>query len=253
MKGSASLRLLGLILAAGVFVLIGQDLSWLHTSYIDVKAALLVFVMPWLVLMIFRKDRISFRLLFSRMKETREVSNDQLVTEMLGLTDQIARGGIRGDLIKLADSHGDSYMRYAAGLFNSKFETEELSSLLSQRMQREDEAWQGLNLVFGFLAKMAPYFGMLATVIGMIHLLENMQDFNNISSSMALALQGTLYGLVSFTMVFSPIQKWVSGFREATFKRNSMVAQWFLLLSAQRDPALIRANLEVESVSLRKE
>ena len=66
-------------------------------------------------------------------------------------------------------------------------------------------------------------------------------------------IQGTLYGLVSFTMVFSPIQKWVSGFREATFKRNSMVAQWFLLLSAQRDPALIRANLEVESVSLRKE
>jgi hypothetical protein len=69
-------------------LLIGQDLFWLHTSFIDVKAALLVFVMPWLVLMIFRKDRISFRLLFSRMKETREVSNEQLVTEMLGLTDQ---------------------------------------------------------------------------------------------------------------------------------------------------------------------
>ena len=42
-----------------------------------------------------------------------------------------------------------------------------------------------MDLIFGFLAKMAPYFGMLATVIGMISLLKNMQDFSKISSSMA--------------------------------------------------------------------
>lgn len=252
MRGSASLRLIGVLCVLGVFYIVSQDLSWLKLGFIDVKAALLVFVMPWLVLMVFRKDRISIRLLASRFQEGRKVSNQELVSEMLALTEQLNKGGVRADMVKISEGHADSFMRYCAGLFNSKFETDELATLMQQRIQREDEAWQGLNLVFGFLAKMAPYFGMLATVIGMIHLLEDMQDFSNISSSMALALQGTLYGLISFTIVFSPIQKWVSGFREWSFKRNSLVAQWFVLLSAQRDPALIRANLEVESDTLKR-
>lgn len=252
MKGSTTLRFLGVLGVIGVFVLVSRDLTWIKLGWIDIKAALLVFVMPWLILMVFRKDRISFRLLFARVQEGRKVTNDQLVSEMIALTDQIGKGGIRADLAKISDSHSDSFMRYCAGLFNSKFEADELAGLMQQRIQREDEAWQGLNLIFGFLAKMAPYFGMLATVIGMIHLLQDMQDFSNISSSMALALQGTLYGLISFTIVFSPIQKWVSGFREWLFRRNSLVAHWFVLLAAQRDPALIRANLEVESDSVRQ-
>lgn len=247
MNGSVSVRLLGLAGIATILYLVSQDMAWMHLSWIDLKAALLVFVTPWFVLMAFRKERVSLRTVFSRIQESRDVQNDDLVAQMASLTAQIQQGGIRSDLAKMSDDHKDSFVRYCASVYSSKFESHELATLMQQKIEKEDEAWQGLNLVFGFLAKMAPYFGMLATVIGMIHLLRNMQDMAKISSGMALALQGTLYGLVSFTLVFSPLQKWVSGFRESLYRRNSLVAHWFLMVSEGRDPALIRANLEIES------
>jgi flagellar motor component MotA len=245
--GSISLRILGIAGIIGVFYLVSQEFDWMKIGFIDVKAALLVFLTPWLVLLTFRKDSISVRLLMSRVREGQKFDNRALVSEMTSLTDQISRGGIRSDLAKISEEHPDSFVRYCAGAYNSKFETKELATLMQQKMEREDESWQALNLVFGFLAKMAPYFGMLATVIGMISLLHNMQDYSKISASMALALQGTLYGLISFTLVFAPIQKWVNGFREWLYRRNMMVAHWFVMLSEERDPSVIRANLENES------
>jgi flagellar motor component MotA len=246
-KGSISIRILGLIGIVGIFYLVTRELNVPQLGWIDLKAAVLVFVTPWFVLMAFRKDRISVSFLVKRVRESRTLDNQTLVNQMTALTEQVQRGGIRADLAKISEEHPDSFMRYCASLYNSKFQTKDLAALLQNKIEREDEAWQGLNLIFGFLAKMAPYFGMLATVIGMISLLKNMQDFSKISSSMALALQGTLYGLVSFTIVFAPIQKWVGGFREWLYRRNMLVAHWFLMLSEEREPVLIRANLEIES------
>lgn len=249
MKGSISTRILGILGIVGILALVSQDYAWAHTKLFDVKAALLVFVTPWFVLLAFRKDQISLGNLLGRVRESRRLRNDVLLAELVSLTNQLDKGGVRSDIVKMSETNGDSFVRYCAGLYSSKFAPQELATLMQQKLDKEDETWQGLNLVFGFLAKMAPYFGMLATVIGMISLLKNMQDFSKISSGMALALQGTLYGLVSFTLMYSPLQKWCNGFREWLYRRNSMVAHWFLMVSEQREPALIRAQLEIESES----
>lgn len=247
MSKLVNLRLVGVLGVAAMLFLVSREHAWLHSGWVDIKAALLVFVTPWFVLLFARKDRLSIKSLLGRAREVRTFSNDALVNEMKTLTEKLKQGGINSDLIKLAGNCPDSYLRYCAELYSSKFDSQELSTLLQQKLEREDEYWQGLNLIFGFLAKMAPYFGMLATVIGMIQLLQNMQDFSRISSGMALALQGTLYGLVSFVLIYSPLQKWSTGFREWLYRRNSMVAHWFIMVSQQRDPSLIAANLEIES------
>src|SRR6185437_8285523 len=87
--------------------------------------------------------------------------------------------------LKMAENHPDALVKYAGDLYSAKFTAEEMEDLLVRRIQAEDNQWQNLCSAFGFLAKMAPYFGMLAPVIGMVKLLENLTDFTKISGSMA--------------------------------------------------------------------
>jgi len=51
----------------------------------------------------------------------------------------------------------------------------------------------------------APMFGMAGTVIGVIQVLKNVSDIDNIVSGMALALLTTLYGLFFSSVLFSPL------------------------------------------------
>ena len=62
----------------------------------------------------------------------------------------------------------------------------------------------GQNL-FKTMADMAPAFGMIGTLIGLVQMLSTMDDPKSIGPSMAVALLTTLYGAVLANLIFIPI------------------------------------------------
>ncbi|HHI97689.1 MAG TPA: flagellar motor protein PomA, partial [Thermodesulfatator atlanticus] len=62
----------------------------------------------------------------------------------------------------------------------------------------------GQNL-FKTMADLAPAFGMIGTLIGLVQMLSTMDDPKSIGPSMAVALLTTLYGAVMANLVFTPI------------------------------------------------
>ncbi len=55
------------------------------------------------------------------------------------------------------------------------------------------------------IAEMAPAFGLVGTLIGLVQMLANMSDPNTIGPAMALALMATLYGAVLANLVATPL------------------------------------------------
>ena len=55
-------------------------------------------------------------------------------------------------------------------------------------------------------SKLAPAFGMIGTIIGLIIMLKNLEDTSTIGPSMAVALVTTFYGSILANVVFSPLQ-----------------------------------------------
>ena len=55
------------------------------------------------------------------------------------------------------------------------------------------------------MGSFAPMFGMAGTVIGVVQVLKNVTDIDNIVSGMALALLTTLYGLFLASIFFIPL------------------------------------------------
>ena len=216
------------------------------TGFLDLRAVSLVFLAPIALVFVFGKGRIAGENLVTRLRSllrSARLGPEALRAELEAETEAVTGVYGSGRLVRLSETHPEPFVRYATGLLASRYTGAELAPLLVRKIEAEDRQWQGLRDLAGFLAKMAPYFGMLATVIGMIRLLENLNDFSKISGSMALAMQGTLYGLVSFTLIYAPMQRFLQGAREQVFLRNELVARWVTLLAARTEPALIREEL----------
>lgn len=221
-----------------------SDSEEIFRGYLDIKAALLVFLTPIFVSLVFQREKLYWREALRRIMEIRNQESPRLSRELQEAI-QTSNGNYSlSSIAQLSEGHTDSFLKYAGLLFASRFSPEEIGGILTQRIEAEDTHWQSISNFFGFLAKMAPYFGMLATVVGMVKLLQNMNDYTKISGGMALAMQGTLYGLISFTMVYSPLQRFFNGYRDLVYKRNEMITRWIVLLSQKADPHFIREGLK---------
>lgn len=245
------LRLTGLTIVVGLFTFAYLYEDRGMSQLIDLPAALLVIFVPPLLLLIFNSSLPPVRALWQRVRQLRLVSNEGLHEE-LEKQSQIARSstGI-SRLLAWSSNHPDQMVRYGARIMTSKYQTEELTHLLMQKMSFEDRQWQRAVEDIGFLAKTAPYFGMLATVIGMLHMLRTIEDFSRITASVGLALFGTLYGLILFALVYSPLEKALSTLRQDVRRRNEMCARWFVHIAERRDADFISDDLAAQVRSKR--
>ena len=80
------------------------------------------------------------------------------------------------------------------------------------------------------MGSFAPMFGMAGTVIGVIQVLKNVTDIDNIVSGMALALLTTLYGLFFASILFMPLANKLKDLSEEEILSKQVIykeLKWF--------------------------
>ncbi len=79
--------------------------------------------------------------------------------------------------------------------------------------------------VFRFMASTAPSMGMIGTLIGLVNMLQTLDDPASIGPAMAVALLTTFYGAVLAFLVFGPIaEKLEARTKEELLRRNLVIA-----------------------------
>ena len=79
--------------------------------------------------------------------------------------------------------------------------------------------------VFRFMASTAPAMGMIGTLIGLVNMLQTLDDPASIGPAMAVALLTTFYGAVLAFLVFGPIaEKLEARTKEELLRRNLVIA-----------------------------
>lgn len=109
-------------------------------------------------------------------------------------------------------------------------------------------------------AEMAPAFGMLATLMGLVNMLRNMSDPSGIGTGMALALIATFYGSFVANVICIPLaSKLGERGKEETMVRM-MIIEGVLAIQAGDKPQLVEEKLksflsprEREQISVGKE
>ncbi len=98
--------------------------------------------------------------------------------------------------------------------------------------------------LFGTMAKIAPAFGMIGTLIGLINMLITLQDNpGQVGIGLAIALTTTFYGLLLANLVFSPVSEKIRERADDNLLIETMQLECVAMLYENRNYIYVRDKL----------
>ena len=138
-------------------------------------------------------------------------ANEALEAERLQLT-ALWREGKRAQAVELAERSAFPAIGRMLELVLSRAPQEATNAAFTELRHDELRRWQPAIGNWELLAKLAPSFGMVGTITGMIQLFRSMgEDGTNLGAALSLALLATLYGVAFGAGVAGPIGHFLRG------------------------------------------
>ena len=235
-----------LILGIGILAfLIISEMAIEGTSIlINLKSALLVLAGTLLSALIayplktFKDLRKSLKAIFSR----EETDSEPLIKELEALAVIWRRYGIY-ELENAAQSIDNVFLRKGVELVVDGYNRFDIRNVLEKDYELYFSRKDSQINILKTLAKLAPVFGFVGTIIGLINVLNNMQDPAQIGEGMALALLTTLYGILMANFIFLPLSKKLSEHIKAEATALNIVLEGILDIADQKTSSYISRRL----------
>lgn len=120
--------------------------------------------------------------------------------------------------------------------------------LIEQIMQAELEAVEDRHsdgkALFDNMAKYGPAFGMIGTLIGLVIMLQNMQDPSKIGPAMAVALLTTFYGSIIANLIALPIGDKLALRSKHELMLKSIVIRGVMAIQSGDNPRIVEQKLK---------
>lgn len=97
--------------------------------------------------------------------------------------------------------------------------------------------------IFKTMGQYAPAFGMIGTLIGLIFMLQNLNDPAQIASAMALALVTTFYGAILANILFLPIAGKLRERSTAEVLKKEMILAGIMSIQSGDMPAIVEQRM----------
>ncbi|TKB55469.1 flagellar motor protein PomA [Ferrimonas aestuarii] len=127
---------------------------------------------------------------------------EALIEQSVEMADSARKGGF----LALEEAEiNNSFMRKAVDLLVDGHDASVVRQALAKDIGLTIERHQFGASIFRALADVAPAMGMIGTLIGLVAMLNNMDDPKAIGPAMAVALLTTLYGAIVANLIAAPI------------------------------------------------
>jgi len=211
----------------GILIVCGGTLAAASISFplIEVMALLKVFIM---------------RVLGRHKSRYQEV-----ITQILELNKK-ATMGITA-LNEYVPNLKHEFLREAVQLVASGVLTEqEVRATLEQRLKTAEGRLMHEANMFRVIGRFPPAFGLLATTLGMIGLLQKIGQPDSqklIGPAMSIGLIGTLYGIALANLIFIPIAENLTERTHEEMALRKMIIEGIVLMKSQVNPITLRERL----------
>ncbi|MEM0950577.1 MAG: flagellar motor protein [Cyanobacteria bacterium P01_H01_bin.74] len=122
------------------------------------------------------------------------------------------------------------------GLLRDLLETE--LSLYEDEIGHASKVWEGCG---GF----APTVGIIGAVLGLIHVMQNLNDPSKLGGGIAVAFVATIYGVAGANLLFIPMGGKLKGNSRITILARTMMIEGILSIQAGESPNFITEKLKV--------
>jgi chemotaxis protein MotA len=98
--------------------------------------------------------------------------------------------------------------------------------------------------VFKGMGTMAPAFGMIGTLIGLVQMLQNLDDPSSIGPAMAVALLTTFYGAVLANVIFLPLARKLEVRSDEDALFMEIMAEGVISIQRGEHPSIVKEKLQ---------
>jgi len=164
--------------------------------------------------------------------------------EAIGVMSEMAMLARKDGLLALEKlTVEDPFIAKGVSLLVDGTDQNNLRSMLETEIQAiQDRHASGAD-VFEQIGALAPAFGMIGTLVGLVQMLKTLSDPSAIGPSMAIALITTLYGALIANMVCIPFAKKLSIRSKEETKVKELLIEGLISVAKKENPNLMKAKL----------
>jgi chemotaxis protein MotA len=166
----------------------------------------------------------------------------ELVPVVVSLADKARREG----LLTLEDAVsgvGDDFLSRGVGLAVDGTDPEELREILEAELYAKKAADRHAAKFFNDMGGYAPTIGIIGTVMGLVHVLENLSQPDQLGHLIAGAFVATLWGVMTANILWLPIGNRLHRLGELEAARMEIVIEGVLAVQSGANPRVVAQRL----------
>jgi chemotaxis protein MotA len=184
---------------------------------------------------------VSFR---AARKILREPLHDpyEIITQITAYANKARKEGILS-LEKETGTVEDPFLRKALNMAVDGVEPHMIREAMETELEYSDEHGKLSARIFKAAGGYAPTIGILGAVLGLIQVMENLNDPSKLGSGIATAFVATVYGVGSANLLFLPIANKMEVRHRREMILKEMMLEGVVAVSTGENPRLIEEKL----------
>jgi chemotaxis protein MotA len=165
------------------------------------------------------------------------------IEQVVRFADKARRDGLLAleDEVKDVD---DPFLRKGLQLAIDGTDPEMVREVLETEIAGLRERHKTAVLFFGQMGAFAPTLGIIGTVLGLVHMLENLDDPSSMGPLIAAAFIATLWGVMTANLMFLPISNKLKRASASEAGHMEMVMDAILSIQAGSNPRSVTEKLK---------
>lgn len=174
--------------------------------------------------------------------DTQNSAYTDLINEMVEYATEARRNGVLA-LDAKTEEIEDPFIKTGIQLAVDGTAPEQIEEIMTQDVESMGKRHKENQNVLMKWAEMAPAYGMIGTLVGLVAMLANMSDPSTIGPSMAVAIITTMYGSMVANMVCIPIANKLEARTVEEVDRKQMIIDAILAIQNGDNPRIVKQKL----------
>lgn len=171
-------------------------------------------------------------------------SAQELIVSLVEMATETRKGGILSIEPKIKEIE-DPFFAKGLQMLVDGIEVNSIKSVLEKEIDYVSERHRLGAEIFTTLATFAPALGMIGTLIGLVQMLQKLEDPSTIGPAMAIALITTFYGALMANLLFLPIAGKLKKRDQEEMLVMELILEGVLSIAAGENPRIMEQKLKV--------
>jgi chemotaxis protein MotA len=172
-----------------------------------------------------------------------KVELNGVLEEVIGFATKARKNGLVS-LEQDAATIEDPFLKKALTLAVDGTDLQEMRKMLELEIELEEHHAEAEAKVFECAGGYAPTVGIIGAVMGLIQVMKNLANIDEVGHGIAVAFVATVYGVGLANLFFLPAASKIKGRIHAETQRKEMILEGVAGIVEGLNPKLIRAKLE---------